>query len=91
LLIAAFLPGAEIVMQSRDVWLGEHIGTCTSAGLVLNYFEFVLAAAQDEIAKDTKAIHALIEKNGYAPVPLIEYATPEVLLRGMATAPPGTE
>ena len=91
LLIAGFLPGAEIVMHSRQVWLGDHVGTCTSAGLVLNYFEFVLMAAQNEDAKDTKAVHALIEQNGYAPVPLIEYTTPEVLLRGMAVAPAGAK
>lgn len=89
LLLAGFLPGAEIVMHSREVWLGDHVGTCTSAGLVLNYFEFILTTDSDEIAQDTKAVHALIEQNGYAPVPLIEYTTPEVFLRGMAAAPPG--
>jgi hypothetical protein len=89
LLIAGFLPGAEIVMHSRQVWLGDHVGTCTSAGLVLNYFEFVLTNEANEAAQDTKAVHALIEENGYAPVPLVEYTTPEVFLRGMATPPPG--
>jgi hypothetical protein len=77
--IMGLLPGAEFVESDGVFELGAHIGTCISMGLVVNYLEL-------------RGAKSLEDKEGYVLVPLIEYETPEVLLRGMAVhAPKATE
>lgn len=89
-LIAGFLPGAEITVKSKALWWAGVVGTCITVGLVVNYLEFLIEetdGAPDITSKEE--VIAFIEQNGYLPVPLVEYTTPDVLLRGMAAATPG--
>jgi hypothetical protein len=89
-LIAGFLPGADIVVKSKALNLAGHIGTCTTVGLVVNYFEFILAEGYDgPNPEDAEEVARFIEENGYVPIQLVEYETPEILLRGMAAVAPG--
>jgi hypothetical protein len=89
-LIAGFLPGSQIIVRSSLLQLSRHIGTCVTAGLMVNYFKFILDGgdnAPDPSSKEEVA--RFIEESGYLPVPLVEYVTPDVLLRGMAAETPG--
>lgn len=80
--IAGFLPGSEIILPNA---LGLHIGTCTSAGVVMNYFEVVLDETSQTLPFEAMA--KALEKEGFKALKLVEYETPPVLLSALRGAP----
>jgi hypothetical protein len=89
--IAGFLPNSTM-RSDFSIYLGNgtHLGTCASAGLVLNYFELVISNDEVQEASDEK-VSSIFSNNGYELIKLIEYITPPMLLgRFGATQPDGS-
>jgi hypothetical protein len=81
-LIVGFIPGSRVVIANSDFFLGSHIGTTTSAGIVVNYFNLCPSSGGnlDAALESEETLRVFLHAQGYAPVRLIEYTTPPALL-----------
>ena len=89
-LFLGFLPGSPIKMEDDAHALGNHIGTVSSAGLVLNFFE-LLVLDPDFATMPDEEVDAGIRASGFARIPLIEYETPSAILGGQLGRPLTTD
>lgn len=85
-LFLGFLPGAYIKMEDDTHALGNHVGTVSSAGLVLNFFE-LLVLNSDFATLSDEEVDEGVRASGFARIPLVEYKTPSVLLGGALGGP----
>jgi hypothetical protein len=77
-LIAGYPPGAMVAAIRPASILGAHIGACTSAGLLLNYFELVMSNDTFQFTEPGELIKMLAELN-LTVLPLEEYKVPPEL------------
>jgi len=69
------LPGSTIMLRSSACSVGPCIGACTSAGILVHYFEAVFSALYPAEARGK-----LFEDLGYALINLVPYVTPPELM-----------
>lgn len=90
-LIAGFIPGSSVVISSDEFMLGQHLGTVVSAAIIVNYYNIVPAKGGqlDAALEKEETLKAFLREKGYAAVPLVEYETPEAILRHNIAGAPG--
>ena len=78
-LILAYTPGAKAISSSSNTLLGRHLGTCTSAGTLLNYFMLEPVGKIGERLKTAPLGQAVegLQKAGLHVTTLVEYKLPD--------------
>lgn len=84
LMLLGFMPGNEVKLFDEHFSVGSCVGTAVSAAVALTYFTLAPVGDAPETMEETAA---LIEKAGYAAIPLIEYETPQMILNAIKALP----
>ena len=94
-LIAGFLAGNDVVLHNPYFTVVESLGGVTSTAVVVTYLR--LAPVDPEEEEDAleldhpfysaEGLEQYIKRAGYAPIPLVEYETPEMILNAIKAQP----